>query len=100
MGASKRMSFQIMAEMLNFCKEPQIKTHVMQRTNLSYAGVEKYLHQLIDLGLLESQQCSASYSTTERGFAFLNKWAQLGQFTNLDNRLALLELRLLGASAP
>ena len=66
-----------MAEMLSLCREPQTKTRIMYRTNLSYAGVERYLHQLLTLRLLEAHRSIAKYSTTERGIEFLDRWAQL-----------------------
>jgi len=72
-----RGRLQIFAEILNFCQEPQVKTRVMYKTNISYKGLQKYLHQLLGFELLKVHHSVERYATTEKGHEFLNKWKAL-----------------------
>jgi len=72
-----RGHLQIFAEILNFCQEPQVKTHVMYKTNISFTMLQKCLPQLLGFELLEMQRSAARYSTTEKGYEFLCKWKAL-----------------------
>jgi predicted transcriptional regulator len=73
----RRGHLQIFAEILNFCQEPQVKTHVMYKTNISYRRLQKYLSQLLEFGFLEVHHSVERYATTEKGHEFLNKWKAL-----------------------
>jgi len=75
----KRISFEIMAEILSFCEKPQNKTKVMYRTNLSWVMLQKYLSQLQSLGLLEVHHSSVKYATTKKGLKFVEKWRELAE---------------------
>ncbi len=66
-----------MAEILILCQSPQTKTRVMYRTNLSFLGVQKYLSNMVSLGLLEVHHSRPRYVTSLKGFDFLNKWRAL-----------------------
>ena len=72
----RRPKVQIMAEILKLCREPQLKTHVMQQTNLSWELLEKYLHNLESQGFLQTQiqRGSVKYLTTQKGHLLLTKW--------------------------
>jgi predicted transcriptional regulator len=74
---AKRNRFEIMAEILSFCKQPQNKTKVMYRTNLSWKMVQKYLSQLESLRLLKVHHSLAKYVTTRKGLKFVEKWKEL-----------------------
>lgn len=69
-----RPKVQIMAEILELCKEPQFKTNVMYETNLSWEMLEKYLSHLQSLGFLKIQQNPRKCATTQKGFQFANRW--------------------------
>jgi len=75
----KRISFEIMAEILSLCEKPQNKTKVMYRTNLSWGMLQKYLSQLQSLGLLEVHHSSVKYATTQKGLKFVEKWRELAE---------------------
>jgi predicted transcriptional regulator len=74
---TKRTNLEITAEILNFCKQPQTKTHVMYNTNLSWQMTQKYLSQLQSLGLLEIHRSVTKYATTQKGLKFVKKWKEL-----------------------
>jgi len=73
----KRVSFEIMAEILSLCKQPQTKTRVMYGTNLSWRMLQKYLSQLKSRGLLEVHHSPIKYTTTRKGLKFVEKWIEL-----------------------
>jgi predicted transcriptional regulator len=73
----KRTTLEIMAEILGLCEQPQTKTRVMYRTNLSWEMVQKYLSQLQSRGLLEVHHSSTKYQTTRKGLKFVDKWREL-----------------------
>jgi len=77
MSEDRRTIFEIMAEILNQCRDPQRKTRIMYKTNLSWAGAKHFLSLLESLNLLEVHHSIATYTTTERGLEFLEKWIQL-----------------------
>jgi len=75
---AKRDSLEIMAEILSLCKQPQVRTRVMYRTNLSWRMLQKYLSQLQSKGLLEEvHHSSKKYATTKKGLKFVEKWREL-----------------------
>ena len=74
---AKRTNLEITAEILNFCKKPQTKTHVMYNTNLSWQMTQKYLSQLQSRGLLEIHHSVTKYATTQKGLRFVKKWKEL-----------------------
>ncbi len=76
-GLIRRMVPEIMAEILLFCSDPQPKTRIMYNSNLSYRMLERYLGQLMSLGLLEVNSGEVRYVSTEKGFEFVTKWNSL-----------------------
>jgi len=74
---SKRDRVEIIAEILGLCLEPRSKTRVMYGTNLSWKMLQNYLSHLQERGLLEAQNNSTKYLTTERGRDFVEKWKEL-----------------------
>ena len=75
---AKRIGLEIMAEILSLCKQPQTKTRVMYRTNLSWKMLQKYLSELQSRGLLEEvHQSLSKYATTRKGLKFVEKWREL-----------------------
>ena len=73
----KRDRVEIIAEILGLCLEPRSKTRVMYGTNLSWKMLQNYLSSLQERGLLEAQNNSTKYLTTERGRDFVEKWKEL-----------------------
>jgi predicted transcriptional regulator len=73
----RRERLQIFAEILNFCQEPQVKTRVMYKTNISYKRLQDYLSQLLGFNFLEVHHSVERYVITKKGHEFLNKWKAL-----------------------
>jgi predicted transcriptional regulator len=73
----KRTSLEIIAEILSLCEQPQTKTRVMYRTNLSWEMAQKYLSQLQSQDLLQVHHSSTKYQTTRKGLKFVKKWREL-----------------------
>jgi predicted transcriptional regulator len=76
---TNRSRTQIMAEILNLCREPQTKTRVMYKTNLSTMMLKEYLSFLQLSGLLEIHHSRSKYAATEKGLKFLEKWRELAE---------------------
>jgi predicted transcriptional regulator len=76
---SRRSHRQIFAEILDLCKKPRVKTHIMYRANLSYRSLQHYLMHLQKYGFLEVHHSKEKYSTTEKGLKFLQMWIELNQ---------------------
>ena len=76
---TKRNNLEIIAEIINVCEQPQTKTRVMYRTNLSWQMLQKYLSQLVSRGLLEVHHSQARYVTTLKGLKFVKKWEELAE---------------------
>ncbi len=73
----KRTSLEVIAEILDQCYEPSIKTRIMYGSNLSYPAVTKYLDWLKSVGLLKETQTTGRYKTTPRGDEFLVSWSRI-----------------------
>jgi predicted transcriptional regulator len=74
---NRRTPHEIMAEILGLCVEPQGKTRVMYRTNLSWSDARHYLSVLTSLGMLEVHHSCPKFVTTEKGIAFIKRWSLL-----------------------
>jgi len=74
---SKRDRVEIMAEILGLCSKPRTKTRVMYGTNLSWKMLVHYLSCMQEHGLLELENNSTKYVTTNRGLDFVEKWSEL-----------------------
>jgi predicted transcriptional regulator len=76
---SRRTAYEIMAEMLSLCVEPQGKTRVIYRTNLSWSDASHYLSVLMSLGMLEVHHSCPKFVTTTKGLAFIERWSLLAE---------------------
>ena len=74
---AKRDSVDVFAEILDLCKQPTAKTHIMYKTNTSYASVMRCLGRLQKIRMLKFDDNLAKYETTERGFEFLQRYSEL-----------------------
>lgn len=88
-AGSRRSLLQILAEILDLCRKPQVKTRVMYRANLSYKSLQHNLTRLRKNGLLESHSSKETYLTTEKGLTFLQRWAELQQLLAESPKLIL-----------
>ena len=61
-----------MSDLLTIINEPQRLTHILYRSNMSYAQLVRYLDDLLEMGLAEEQiQPFRSFLITSRGQKFL-----------------------------
>lgn len=74
---TKRTQIEILAEILDLCKQPTAKTQVMYKTNMPYANVVKLLEHLQELQMLKLDKNSKKYETTEKGHKYIKKYHEL-----------------------
>jgi predicted transcriptional regulator len=67
----------LFAEILEQCKQPTVKTHIMYKVNLSYPSTMKFLSNLQNLQLLKFDETSRKYKTTEKGLDYLKRYYEL-----------------------
>jgi predicted transcriptional regulator len=72
-NASNRTSLDIIRDMLNVASISVKKTRIMYQANLSYFQISKYLHKLLEHGLLKFDGDS-SYLITKKGLEFLDMY--------------------------
>lgn len=82
---SIRPNLQIMAEILDHCRQPRTKTQVMYRANLSWQLNTRYLSFLTSCRLLEVHHSRAKYATTGKGLQFVEKWEELTELLSWRN---------------
>jgi predicted transcriptional regulator len=71
----RRGKLDIIAEILLFCEEQKTKTSIMYNTNLNYGQLKSHMDSLTSQGLLNKK--TNKYATTEKGYRFLELFAQL-----------------------
>ena len=71
----RRGKLDIIAEILLFCERQKTKTSIMYNTNLNYSQLKNQIDTLTSQGLLTKSV--NKYVTTERGYRFLELFAQL-----------------------
>jgi predicted transcriptional regulator len=71
----KRRRLNILADVLNAAGKGARKTRIMQNANLSFALLEKYLRESLNLGFLRPNHFG--YEITEKGQTFLEKYNEL-----------------------
>ena len=59
----------IMADVLRLVQEPQLKTHIMYKVNLSFEQSQNYFELMVSNGLIHNT--SNKWSITEKGRRFL-----------------------------
>jgi predicted transcriptional regulator len=68
----RRDELSIMKDLLGNMNQPVKLTHMLYRTNLSYAQMKKYLDNLIQMGLAEEiKDPFRSFKITEKGRMFM-----------------------------
>ena len=58
-------------------------THILYKSNLSYQMMEEYLSELIEKKFIVEHKAKEgkTYSITEKGFNYLNKYSLIADFT-------------------
>lgn len=77
----------IIFEILEFCWNPKIRTHIMEQVNLSYDQLLEYLSLVLDLGLLKESRWNGArevYETTELGHKYMFIYLELMALCPMD----------------
>jgi predicted transcriptional regulator len=75
---SNRHNLEIVRDMLAVASVKARKTRIMYQANLSFVQVEKYLHDLLEKGLLNHDGDSC-YLITEKGLGFLKLYEEYAE---------------------
>ena len=83
----KRTRLEIIYDILNVVKSKNGKikpTHILYKSNLSYQMMEEYLTELMEKGFIRELRTKTgkSYMLTDKGFAFLEKYSLVLDFTS------------------
>ncbi|EMR73169.1 putative transcriptional regulator [Thaumarchaeota archaeon SCGC AB-539-E09] len=73
----RRNDLDICADILKVAQTGAKKTQIVYQANLNFKIVKKYLNRLIDKGLLDPANERRYYTTTSRGFNFLDQYGEL-----------------------
>jgi predicted transcriptional regulator len=80
-----RNRLDIVADVLKAAKNNGKKTRIMYLSNLSHLLVERYLAELLDVGLVSFVE--RTYQITEKGEAFLEKYTSfLSRYLELNEK--------------
>ena len=82
-NGAKRGRMDIIAEILLFCDRYKAKTSIMYKTNLNYTQLQSHLNYLTSLGMLMREE--GMYTTTEKGYHFLELFAELQRILRDEN---------------
>jgi len=76
-----RNRFQITQAILQIARDGSRKTRIMNRANLSFKLLEKYLTTLVRAGLLKVKEAERkTYTTSEKGLQFLKEFEALEKY--------------------
>jgi len=86
MATKKRNRLEVIRDILTVIKQKSgtVKpTHILYKSNLSYAMMEEYLGELIDKEFIVEEICVGhkKYSITEKGIQYLNKYRLITEFS-------------------
>jgi predicted transcriptional regulator len=79
--SKRRDQLHIVNEILKVAKQGASKTRIMYNVNLSFKGVNQYLHFMMENELLlkTHEDYKTVYCTSEKGLTFLSSYTQLVQ---------------------
>jgi predicted transcriptional regulator len=81
--ARNRNRVQIVANLLSAARQGALKTHLMNRANLSFAMASQYIYNLLSTGLMveriDEETTERYYVTTPKGYKFLEMFENLEQ---------------------
>lgn len=83
----KRDKLKVIRDILRVIREKDGKikpTHIMYKANLSHQMLEEYLKDLISKEFIIENETKKgrTYSLTEKGFKYLNKYKMIAEFTD------------------
>lgn len=71
----RRSLYEILWEILVYCREPRRLTHIMLHCNLDTRGARRYLELLARRGLIERR--GERYVTTDKGLEYIELFNEL-----------------------
>ena len=80
----RRNRFEVMYEILFFCRIERQKTKIMYKCNLSFHLLEKYINFLLSRNLLRNSG-EKRYHTTPQGMKFLEEYERIREILS-ENR--------------
>ena len=72
-----RNRIDIIAELLNAASAGSTKTKMMYKAMLSHEQLKEYLHMLAENGLIMYNEDSQRFTTTHKGYQFLQRYEDL-----------------------
>lgn len=79
----RRARFEIVSEILILCNIGTVKTGIMYGANLNYSQLQNQIEELTSSKLLVKDM--GKYSTTEKGFHFLELYSKLNDILNTSS---------------
>lgn len=76
---------EIVADILEICKNDTRKTNIMYQANLSFELLTKYLRLLQHANLIKVGGGGSAYSATDKGLDFLKQYYELRHHTRIAN---------------
>ena len=71
----RRSIYEVVWEILTYCREPRRLTHIMTACNLNTESAKRYLNLLIEKRLLKKQ--GSEYVATEKGMRYVRLFREL-----------------------
>jgi predicted transcriptional regulator len=89
---NNRGKLEIMADVVNLSTSGIKKTHIMYKANLSYDQINRYLRELLKLGLIEIaiNEGTVIYRATEKGRLFLHYYNMMRKTMNTEYEMPCL----------
>lgn len=79
-----RSRTEIVATILDAASEGTTKTRIMYTSFLSYSQLKEYLAVLLENRLLEYDETSLEYRTTEKGKRLVEAYSKMGSMVSSD----------------
>jgi predicted transcriptional regulator len=84
--STKRDKLAILIDMLEVCRAPAKKTHILYRANINFYQLTRYLDLLVTTAMIEQVESQSKvYRITEKGLQFIR------MFEPDDNMIEYLE---------
>ena len=78
----RRSNYEIMAKIIEFCRQPRSKTRIMDAANLSFKALRTYVSALQAMSFIEVHHSKRKYQATQKGSMFLRKWKEINELMN------------------
>ena len=85
--AKKRNRLQIIHDILKAIQDKNNRirpTHILYKSNLSHQMMEEYLRELMEKDFIKmnNESSGKTYSLTQKGFDYLNRYKLIADFTD------------------